>query len=339
MIPIFLISDEKYAPYMCTTIVSILENTARTCSMYILDGGILPDTRLQIQETAQRYPHLHEIEFIGIDIERFANFPNLMHFSLNTYFRYLIPELKPELQKVLYIDSDMVITADVGELFDTDMQGKPLAAVPYRDERPDLNHFVKAQKDEEIKQILGLPDTHLYFNAGLLMLDCEYFRRHGWVNKLFELTSQLAETIKYPDQDILNIIVCNNYHVLDDTWNAVIDIDKMYGVQHTELPAVLHFTGGSDTRPWMSLTCPYREVFDQYASNTPFADSIFTKRLEFETLAQKKIIAKLIEAEYARKRAPLHRLWMRLTGRRKQNQQEYTQWAKLHRLLNIENEN
>ena len=68
MIPIFLIADEKYAPYMCTTIVSILENTSRACSLFILDGGILPGTRHKIQETAQRYAHLHEIEFIGIDI-------------------------------------------------------------------------------------------------------------------------------------------------------------------------------------------------------------------------------------------------------------------------------
>ena len=58
-----------------------------------------------------------------------------------------------------------------------------------------------------------------------------------------------------------------------------------------------------------------------------------------KTLSQKQILARLIEAEYARKRAPLHRIWMRLTGRRKQNQQEYTQWAKLRSALNIENDN
>ncbi len=336
MIPIFLISDEKYAPYMCTTIVSILENTSRACSLFILDGGILPNTRQQIQETAQRYPHLQDIEFIHVDIERFASFPNLMHFSLNTYFRYLIPELKPELQKVLYIDSDMIITADVGKLFDTDIQGKPLAAVPYRDEHPDLNHFVRAQKDKSIKQILELPDTHLYFNAGLLVMDCDYFRQHGWVTRLFELTAEKAAIVKYPDQDILNLLTCCNYHVLDDSWNAVIDIDRMYGIQHAELPKVLHFTGGSDTRPWMSLTCPYRAEFDKYAQETPFANEIFTKRLEFETLAQKRILAKLIEAEYARKRAPLHRLWMRLTGRRKQNQQAYAYWACLMNQLNCD---
>lgn len=314
---------------MCTTIVSILENTSRACSLFILDGGILPNTRQQIQETAQRYPHLQDIEFIHVDIKRFASFPNLMHFSLNTYFRYLIPELKPELQKALYIDSDMIITADVGKLFDTDMQGKPLAAVPYRDEHPDLNHFVRSQKDESIKQMLELPDTHLYFNAGLLVMDCDYFRQHGWVTRLFELTAEKAAILKYPDQDILNLLTCCNYHVLDDSWNAVIDIDRMYGIQHAELPKVLHFTGGSDTRPWMSLTCPYREEFDKYAIKTPFANKLFTKRLEFETLAQKRILAKLIEAEYARKRSPLHRLWMRLTGRRKQNQQAYAYWARL----------
>ena len=324
---------------MCTTIVSILENTTRACSLYILDGGIHPCSRQKIQETAQRYAHLKEIEFISIDKERFSKFPDLMHFSLNMYFRYLIPELKPEFAKALYIDSDMVITADVGQLFDSDMLGKPLAAVPYRDEREDLRPIANMHPEYQGRIWMGLPYEHMYFNSGLLILNCEYFRQHGWVDKLFTLTEENAAIIKYPDQDILNLLTCCNYHVLDDTWNTVIDIDRMYGIQHAELPKVLHFTGGSDTRPWMSLTCPYRAEFDKYACETPFANEIFTKRLEFETLAQKRILAKLIEAEYSRKRAPLHRLWMRLTGRRKQNQQEYAQWAKLRGALNIENDN
>lgn len=335
MIPIFLISDEKYAPYMCTTIVSILENTARTCAIYILDGGILPDTRLQIQETAQRYPHLHEIEFIGIDKEKFAKFPDVMHFSLNMYFRYLIPELKPELNKALYIDSDMIVTSDIGELYDCDLHSKPLAAVPYRDERPDLAHKRISDDHEE----LGLSKDHLYFNSGLLILDCQQFRARNWVSKLLDITEKYAKVLKYPDQDALNILVDGNYYVLDDKWNAVVDINLVYEVVPDTLPAVLHFTGGSSTRPWMSFSCPYREEFDKYAIKTPFANELFTRRLEFETLAQKRILAKLIEAEYARKRSPLHRLWMRLTGRRKQNQQEYAQWAKLRSALNIENDN
>ena len=324
---------------MCVTIASILENTRELCSIYVLDGGIQPSTQQKIIDFSRQYPHVHEVEFIKIDVSRFAHFPNLMHFSLNTYFRYLIPELKPELDKVIYIDSDMVITADIGELYHTDMHGKPLAAVPYRDERPDLNHYVKAQKEKHIKKILGLPDDHLYFNAGLLVLDCAYFRRNDWVNKLFELTEQNINTIKYPDQDILNMLTSCNYFVLDDKWNAVIDIDKMYGVKHTEVPCILHFTGGSNTRPWLSLTCPYREHFDQFAQKTPFANEIFTKRLEFELLTHKRILALLIETEYKSKRSLFNRIWKRLTGRRKQNQQDYAKWSKLLALLSVNEDN
>lgn len=334
MIPIFLISDEKYAPYMCTTIVSILENTTRECSIFVLDGGICPHTQQLIDQTVRKYPHLQKIEFIRIDTEQFARFPDLMHFSLNAYFRYLIPELKPELPKALYLDSDMVVTTDIGKLYDTDMQGKPLAAVPYRDERADLRAIAKSHPEFHSATRLGLPDEHLYFNSGLLIMDCEYFRQHGWVDKLFELTAEKADIVVYPDQDILNLMTICNYHVLDDTWNTVIDIDKMYEIQHTELPSILHFTGGTDTRPWLSLTCPYREHFDRYAGKTPFANELFTKRLEHETLANKRILAQLIEAEYARKRNPLYRIWMRLTGRRRQNQQEYAHLAKLLSQLN-----
>lgn len=330
-IPIFLISDEKYAPYMCVTIASILENTKRNCDIFILDGGIKGDTRQKIEACVQKYQHLQHIEFIEIDIEKFAQFPDLMHFSLNMYSRYLIPELKPELNKALYIDSDMIITADIGKLFDCDLHGKPLAAVPYRDERPDLAHMRPA--DEHIE--LGLSKEHLYFNSGLLIFDCQQFRAKNWVDKLFEITGKYAKVLKYPDQDALNILVDSNYHVLDDEWNAVVDINQLYGVTPAELPAVLHFTGGSNTRPWMTLTCPYREIFDTYAAQTPFAGNLYIKRLEFEAIEQKQLLAELAEAEYARLRSPLHRIWMRLTGKRHQNQRQYAKWARRLAQLNI----
>lgn len=324
-IPIFLISDEKYAPYMCVTIASILENTKRNCDIFILDGGIKADTQQKIEACAQKYQHLQHIEFIRIDIEKFAQFPDLMHFSLNMYSRYLIPELKPELNKALYIDSDMIITADVGKLFDCDLNEKPLAAVPYRDERPDLAYMRSA--DEHIE--LGLSKEHLYFNSGLLIFDCQQFRTKNWVNKLFEITGKYAKVLKYPDQDALNILVNGNYHVLDDEWNAVVDINIAYNIVPDTLPAVLHFTGGSNTRPWMSLSCPYREIFDAYASSTPFANEIYTQRVEHEICEMKSILAKVAQEEYNRKRFPLYRIWMRLTGQRKKNQHAYTQWARL----------
>ncbi len=324
-IPIFLISDETYAPYMCATISSIMKNTSRLCDFFILDGGIKTTTQQKITAHVQQYQHLQHIEFIRIDKEKFARFPDVMHFSLNMYFRYLIPELKPELDKALYIDSDMIVTSDVGELYDCDLHNKPLAAVPYRDERPDLAHKKCANEHKE----LGLSKDHLYFNSGLLILDCQQFRARNWVSKLLDITEKYAKVLKYPDQDALNILVDGNYYVLDDKWNAVVDINLAYEVIPDTLPAVLHFTGGSNTRPWMSFSCPYREIFDTYANLTPFAKEIYAQRVENEICEIKSILAKLIHEEYKRKRSPLYRIWMRLSGQRRKNQQAYNQWGKL----------
>lgn len=332
-IPVFLISDEKYAPYMCVTIASILENTRRGIHIVVLDGGINDDTKDKISIFSKKYAHLSCIEFLPVDIERFKDFPNLMHFSLNTYFRYLIPELKPGVDKALYIDCDMLLTADVGELYDADLCGKPLAAVPYRDERDDMRALVSARSEPSIKQILGLPDEHLYFNAGLLVIDCKQFRMKGWVDELFALTSKYSSIIRYPDQDILNIISVLNYHVLEDDWNAVVDIDLAYGIKRDEIPKVIHFTGGTNTRPWFSLTCPYRELFDSYARLTPFYDELFKQRVESELMEQKKIISQLVQAEYQRRRGFLYRVWMRLTGRRALNRECYSKWRKILSLL------
>ena len=165
MIPIFLISDENYAKYACVTIQSIISGTSERLAFYILDGGISDDSKEKIASIAKKNDNT--IEFIKMNFKPFENFPNLAHFSLNAYFRYLIADLKPEIKKALYIDTDMIICGDIAEIYNTDLNKKGLAAVPYIEENLQLKSF------EKLKNKLNLSEKHLYFNSGLLLIDCE----------------------------------------------------------------------------------------------------------------------------------------------------------------------
>ncbi len=282
MIPVFLISDENYVKYAAVTIKSVLSGTKEKINFYLLDGGISAESKKVIAEIINATGN--SVEFIPMDLSLFQNFPNIAHFSINTYFRYLIPALKPDIHKALYIDTDMVIKGDISYIYNTDMENYGIAAVPYIQEDLKLKDFSK------YKQQLGISKKHLYFNAGLLLIDCDYWRKHQIGETLMAKTAELHDKLNMPDQDILNIVFNNNYKVLPQQYNIVVDLTVKYRNFNDYIKSlngciVFHYTGGTETRPWMKAGIPCQKFFWNIAKQTPFYDDLF-KELLFNSLAR-----------------------------------------------------
>ena len=295
MLPIFLSSDENYAKYLTVTLQSIIANTKEKISFYVLDGGINEVNKTRIQKLIAEAEH--NIEFIEMDKSLFKNLPDILHFSLNAYFRYLIPILKPEIKKTLYVDTDMVIEGDVKEIFDIDLEGKGLGATAYMDE--DMNKNVYA----DYKEKLSLPQTHRYFNSGLLLIDCDYWRNNQITEKLFQKTNELKDQLKMPDQDILNLVFKEDYKELPTQYNLVVDLTADYKNFNSYLSSlkgcfVLHYTGGRGVRPWMKSNVPGEKYFWKYAKQT-FCYGDLKQELFENQLA---ILQQKIESAFPRKR-------------------------------------
>ena len=277
IIPIFLACDEKYAKYATVTMVSILSGTKRPVDLFVLDGGISNETKNQINMFLKsNHENLHNLEFITVDKNLVKDFPSVQHFSLNTYFRYFIANLKPEINRALYIDSDMVIVGDIAQLYDTDMGKYPVAAVPYicndkKYEKTGHHRWIQNQK-----KMLGMKPDSLYFNAGLMMMDLDYFRKHDLQTKLVKQTIDMKDIITCPDQDILNKMFENNYYQLSPNYNIVVDITddlvniNKYAKQFIgKICSVIHYTGGFGKRPWTGSHI-LAKYFWNVAKHTPF---------------------------------------------------------------------
>ena len=210
----------------------------------------------------------------------FKDFPILQHFSINTYFRYLIPSIKPNLKKALWIDADILVLCDLKELFELDLNDKPLGAVPYLYEHSKYRKTNIHKTILRLKEKLNLPSDHLYFNAGVMVLNLEYWRKKGWMTQLFALTNKLKTIIECPDQDILNILSKNHYRILPDTYNSIVDINYLLNKKYASAPKIIHFTGGNNLRPWTAINCPYRDLYMKYANQTPFKTFFSNLRLE-----------------------------------------------------------
>lgn len=273
-ISVFLSSDNNYAPFVATTIASIMDNTKAFINFYILDGGITIENVKRIRDLKNLFPNF-TIEFIEINTrEKFKNFPTRLHFSIDMYTRFLIPELKPELKKVIYSDVDVIFNDDIQKLADEDLGGYIIGAVPY------TFGYINPNKTEikSYHKRLGLSDEHKYFESGLLLINSESWTSDNITEKLIEkVRNNPKEVILTPDQDVFNLVFDNNYKKLS---NRYIVVPHRKKIMQTEFitrksignPFIIHYAGSS--KPWNNPKMDMADYFWKYARMTSFYEEL-----------------------------------------------------------------
>lgn len=283
-IPVFLASDDNYSPFVATTMFSILEHTTSFAEFYILDGGIIENSKKLIEKSLEKFNNfsIEYIDMLGFGLERF---PNLKHYSLNTFSRYFIPQIKPDLKKVLYLDIDIIANGDIAELYNSDLENYPLGAV--------LEDFY-GQNALTLKEKIypKFASGKKYFNAGVLVLNLEYFRQNNMTQKLVDKTIELSDVLACPDQDIFNIFFENNYKVLDYKFNFMPDhfemLKDLYPQRADNIKknaVLIHYTA---RKPWRFFSNAMNE-FWLVAKNTAFLDKLI-KDFDFKFLQLKAMI-------------------------------------------------
>lgn len=198
-----------------------------------------------------------------------ARCPGNKRFGQVAWYRVLLPDLLPELPRVLYLDADTLVQRPLHPLWETDLEGRPLAAVA-NPLYPFMNYGFLAG--------LGLASTADYFNSGVLLLDLEVWRREGLSDRV--LTQAAAQgSQEWPDQNALNVVLRGRWLPLPPVWNAqntVFDLRAAHLPFSREAirearrqPAVVHFIG--PYKPW-HYRCkhPLRRLYWRHLAATPW---------------------------------------------------------------------
>ena len=159
--------------------------------------------------------------------------------SYATFFRYFIADEVQE-DRVLYLDSDMIVHSKLDDLFTLDLQGYAIAAVQ------DFNHE-------------GWLTT---FNAGMLLIDAKKWREKNSTQNLLELTAQHHEHV-YGDQGVLNMYFGDQWLHLDKEYNFMVGLDQFLHLSGNKEwyqsdyygnyePKIIHYT--SESKPWTHIT-------------------------------------------------------------------------------------
>lgn len=294
-------TDNCYVMQTGIMLTSLFENNRETdIRVHVLHNGIDSNSITLIGRIASDYGQ--KIKFYLVDESLFSAFPigrdgqnTHVGTSYATYYRLFLSELLPnDINRVLYLDGDIIVMDSLNELWATDMHDKAIAAVP-----DSYNNKIEHYNRLRYPQQLG------YFNAGVLLINLDYWRTNNVVSAFCQYASARPDSLYCHDQDILNyvfrdckIVLPLRYNMLNEYWfktrHSVVswefDNQIHYGQQH---PAIIHFTGLP--KPWFS-NChhPMKPEFEHYRTMTPWRDVKERKwgdiRHLIEHIAQKLLV-------------------------------------------------
>lgn len=294
-------TDSCYVMQTGIMLTSLFENNREAdIRVHVLHNGIDSNSITLIERIACDYGQ--KITFYLVDESLFSTFPigrdgqnTHVGTSYATYYRLFLSELLPnDINRVLYLDGDIIVMDSLNELWATDMHDKAIAAVP-----DSYNNKIEHYNRLHYPQQLG------YFNAGVLLINLDYWRTNNVVSAFCQYASARPDSLYCHDQDILNyvfrdckIVLPLRYNMLNEYWfktrHSVVswefDNQIHYGQQH---PAIIHFTGLP--KPWFS-NCrhPMKPEFEHYRTMTPWRDVKERKwgdiRHLIEHIAQKLLV-------------------------------------------------
>jgi lipopolysaccharide biosynthesis glycosyltransferase len=290
--PITVVSaaDDNYAMPLAVTIRSAIDRLrpGQPLHVRILDGGLTVESKERLLRSWQATNV--DIRWLEPPIAKIADLKTENHLNLVTYLRLFMPSLLPaSLDRVIFLDADLLVQKDLAELWRTELGDAPVAAVndyftPYLntreaigrpsicDRHPDKCHPVPNYRE------LGLKGTAGYFNAGVMVVNLAKWREMDVLHRAMGLVREHYEHVRYCDQYALNVMFSEKWKPLDPRWNQNSNLwawgGKDDGAFDAQLfrqlrgdPWIVHFTW--IRKPWhYGCTHPSRRKFFKAVDRT-----------------------------------------------------------------------
>lgn len=270
VVPIVMAVNNAYTYFGYIAIFSLIQHADSNTDykIYVFATDMHEDNKNILESLT-----CENVEVRCVDISEYTKGVTLkasIHLSVETYYRLFIPVVLPQYEKILYLDADICVLANVAELFRCDLDGRPIGAV--------RDVYCGAIKKHSIE--IGDLDYRKTFNAGILVMDTRKFEEERIRDKCLRI---LQEDYKrkirkfiFADQDALNVVLYENVKILEDEWNvqsqfawrpdALFDEYKERYFELLEKAKILHFAG--DKKPWMYPELPKAEIFWETAQKT-----------------------------------------------------------------------
>ncbi len=265
-------SDNNYVQYMATSIISILKNANSDdeLNFYILSNNIKQEYKDKILELKKI--KRCKITFLDVDEQEFKNCPTFNnHITITMYYRYKIANLLPLINKIIYLDCDVIVKQSLKELFSINLNNNIIGAVE------DIG-YTSLQKNGSKHYIF----KGFYINSGILLIDLKKWRENNIEQNLFEFTQNNIDKISIGDQDVINGVLKDRIYPIDYKWNVQDSfyryknnevkqhINKFEIIKASKRPAIIHYT--FKYKPWNCVKMPRSYDWWYYNKYSPFLE-------------------------------------------------------------------
>jgi lipopolysaccharide biosynthesis glycosyltransferase/polysaccharide pyruvyl transferase WcaK-like protein len=267
--PIVMACDETYAMPLAVALRSAVEanRSGQPLEVHVLYDHFPSHIRQKVVDSLPEGSAL--IHWIPVDLREFEAFATLAHISSKlTFARFLIPSIfAEEVHRVLYLDPDLLVLDDLGPLWDMDLRGAVIAAAldPQDANRktrvPGANRFLD-----------GFPAVRDYFNAGVLVIDLDKWRKEHVSERALEYLRRNPNAFM-ADQDALNVVCDDCWTELGRRWNFCVPFTMAVAqIPLADRPGIAHFYGGQ--KPWNPCTLSVNaNLYSSFRQRTRFARS------------------------------------------------------------------
>lgn len=267
-------TDHKYVMPFGVMFHSVCRNNETVRFHVVIDETVTEEDKKDLKDAAGG----KEVLFYTVDSQAFSLWPLIAHLSSATYYRLLLPRILPEeVEKVLMMDGDIIVRHSLLPLWETDLEGVALAAVPDR-----------AESDIEMYNRLQYPPALGYFNAGVLLMNLKYWRENNVAAQIESFVKDHSDRLLYCDQDILNYLFREKKKRVPVKYNTqsgfLFQLEKAdydYWKYEKEVlearkdPVVIHYVFD---KPWLEGTNPpFKSSFLKYQDETKWKGVVWPK--------------------------------------------------------------
>lgn len=250
----------NYSLWVGVAMQSMIENTdSRICFHILHDETVSKSNKEKLTQIAMNGGH--RIRFHLLDNAFFCDVEVQMGiYTIGAMFRVMLPELLPELSKVIYLDADILVNRDIKELWDVDIENYYMAAVK--------DVFVNNGSVRPVVVKSGEVEAERYFNSGVLYMNLERIRELGNMRHMILEYLKKASGSDLPDQDALNVIYGSQTLFLDGLWNYFARPVQESGERELK-KCVYHFVG---TRCILYSCSAMDLLYYETIKHTPWGD-------------------------------------------------------------------
>lgn len=260
-------ADGRYALPLSVMLRSVVGNlsTGRRVEAYVVADGVEAGLREKVRSSLPASLSLHWVERPSGE---FDGFPNWGRMALTTYHKLTLGDWLPaDVGRAIWLDCDLLVLADLSRLWGSEISRQLVLAA-----RDPIVPTVSSRFGVAGHRELGLPPDAAYFNAGVMLVDLDGWRRESVGLRASAYLQRFGRRVWFWDQEALNAALSGRWGELDARWNWH-PLAERLGVPQAaqgEVPHILHFSG--TRKPWAHHSRePHHKMYDYWIDQTSWA--------------------------------------------------------------------